>query len=160
MREVKYIELVTENCEVIRIDREHIGHFRMSNITRSIARRASNSISESLSTEEIFLQVSSKANTTDANVCTWEGNDTLPFDRLQKHHDIVAIDVIFQDGSNEYIYGKWGGDSEYTNENQTVSVNENTGDLYLVISEKDNVQQHFTDLLEEDEDDTFWDLYS
>ncbi|MCM3140470.1 hypothetical protein M3573_19515 [Bacillus safensis] len=154
-REVAFIELVTENCEVIKIERQHIGRFRMANVSRSIFRSASNSISDHLEAEAVFLQISSKANVMSAYEYAWDDQQTLPFDRLRENSDIVAIDVTYKDGGSEYIYVKWDGDN-WTNDNQTVAINENTGDLFVVISEETTAEDHFEHALTEENRGTFW----
>ncbi|WP_144666760.1 hypothetical protein [Bacillus altitudinis] len=154
-REVAYIELVTENCEVIKIERQHIGRFRMENVSRSILRVACNSVSEQLTAEALFLQISEKADVMSAYEVAWDEQTTLPFDRLRENTDIVAVDVTYKDGESEYIYVKWDGD-DWTNDNQTVAINENTGDLFVVISEETTAEDHFERVLTEENRDTFW----
>lgn len=159
MKEVKSIELVLENCEMIEIKREHIGSFNLSNIRRSISRIAANSICDSLSAEDAFIQISSKANTINSYSFTWDDNKILPFDRLTQHKDITAIEIHYEDGSNEYIYVNWGGKSDYTNLYQTSKINQHTGDLYIAISEKYKVDDYFAEEIEK-ENSYVWDLYS
>ncbi|PJI12358.1 hypothetical protein CTV96_09425 [Bacillus altitudinis] len=154
-REVVYIELVTENCEVIRLDRQHIGRFHMKDVSRSILRRASNSVSGLTTAEEMFLQISAKANVISAYEDTWDDQTTLPFDRILENTDICAVEITYEDGSSEYILVKWGED-DWTNEYQTVSINENTGDLYIVISGETTAEEHFEYLLQEENADVFW----
>lgn len=74
-----------------------------------------------------------------------------------EYADITALNIKYQDGSREYILVKWGGDSDDTNEYQSVAINEKTGDLYIVISENENVESYFKEYLQ-DEDNQFWEL--
>jgi hypothetical protein len=157
MKEIKFIELVLENCEIIKIDKQHIGIFRIENIKRSISRVAMNSISDHKSAEEVFIQISSKANNYNSYVTTWSGNETLPFTRLIKYKDITAISIHYEDDDEEYIYVPWGGESDYKNEYQSCKINEHTGDLYIIISEKENVENYFKECLEDE--DTYWESY-
>lgn len=159
MTQIKSVQLALENCETIEIGKEDIGKFYVSDIKRSISRRAVNSISDSLSAEEVCIQISSKANCHKSFISTWHDGEVKPFDRLMKHDDITALCINYQDGKSEHIYVNWGGDSEYNNDYQSIAVNENTGDLYLVISKKKNVGDYFKeDLIEEE---TYvWELYS
>ncbi len=158
MKQVKCIDIVLENCEVIRIMREHIGDFHVLDIKRSISRIAMNSVSGTLSAEEIFIQVSSEANETTSYLTTWSANDTKPFQRIVQSMDISAIDINYEDGSNEEVLVNWGGDSDYTNEKQTADMNEDTGDLYIAISENTTVFDYFENELEEEESN-YWSLY-
>lgn len=158
MKEVKFIELVLENCEVIRIERKHIGSFFVSNITRSISRIATNSISDSLTAEDICIQVSPKANTPSSFRTGWSDDKATPFERIIMYDDIAAINIVYQDESEEYIFVNWGGDSKRNNIYQTSMIAERIGNLYIVISEKKKVETYFVDFLEEDP--FYWDLYS
>lgn len=161
MREVSSIELVLENCEVIRVKRENIGVFRIFNVQRHITRLAVNSISESLEAQEVVLQISSKENNTEAYSHTWSTSKTAPFRRLTNVSDVAAIDVIYKDGSSSYIFVPWKDrdDNDTINSYQTSKVNKHTGDLYLVISENKIVKDYFVDYLE-DTDPWYWELYS
>lgn len=155
MKEIKSIELVLENCEVIEIGRENIGIFFVLDIKRSISRKAVNSISDSTTMEELFMQISSNANNIKSYITTWSENKK-PFERLMCHEDITAIDINYQDNTNEYISVKWGGNSDYTNIYQTSAMNQYTGDLYIVISKKETAELYFSDYLNEKESDWFW----
>lgn len=158
MKEVKSVELILENCEVIEIKREYIGIFHVSDIKKSISRDAINSISDYVTAEEVFIQISSKANNSSSYVGDLHDGEITPFDRLIRYADITALNIKYQDGSKEYIFVKWGGDSDYTNEYQSVAINEKTGDLYIAISEKENVESYFKEYLQ-DENNSFWGLY-
>lgn len=158
-REIESIELVLENLESVKIKREHIGFFEMRGITKSISRLASNSISEILTVNEVFLQICSKANNYSSYVHDWHDEKIKPFERLMRYKDIVAVEVNFKDGSSECIYVNWESDlDDYTNKNQSVAINKKTGDLYIVISEKENVLTYFDDYLKE-EKSSYWVLY-
>jgi hypothetical protein len=158
LREVKYIKLILENCEEIMLKKEHIGIIEMFNINRTISRRAMNYISDALIAENIFIQISSKANVIESYSFTWNGNNTLPFDRLTRWNDITAIDVHFEDGSSEYILVNWNEESDFANLYQTSKINQYTGDLYIAISEKYKVEDYFEKELVE-KDNSFWELY-
>lgn len=157
MNEIKSIEIVLENCEAIRIDRENLGYFNIDNIKRSISRMAMNSVSDYLSAEKIFIQISSKANNHSSFIFTCHEGEVTPFDRILKYSDITSVVVNYENETSEEIYVDWGGDSDYTNPYQSVAINEKTNDLYIVISKNDEVHEFFKDNLEEEEG--HWELY-
>ncbi|MCA1027071.1 hypothetical protein LCM23_13295 [Cytobacillus kochii] len=161
MKEIDSIEIVLENCESIKIGREDLGTFEVSDIKRSISRMAMNSISDSMSAEEIFIQISPKANVHSSFISTWHDEESgiKPFDRLTNHNDITAININYQNGSSEYIFVNWGGDSECENSFQTSETNKHNGDLFIAISEKNKAELYFSDDLE-DEDAWHWEMYS
>lgn len=158
MREVESIEFALENCEGVKIDRENIGTFYLDDIKRSISRSAMNSIGGNYTAENLVVQICSKANRLDAYTSTWSGNDRMPFERLTTHNDICGVQINYQDGSSEYLYVKWIGDSEYNNDAQSSKINPHTNDLYIVVGKDLNLEEVFGDELEED--DAFcWEMY-
>lgn len=159
MRQVKSITLVLENLEAVTFNREDIGTLHINNITRSIGRIAVNSINDTSIAEEFFIQLSSKSNKKGPHASTYSSSK-LPFDRLLQHDDITAIGVIYQNGKEEEtIYVNWGGDSDYTNINQTSVLNEKTGDLYIAISKEETADSYFKDDIQS-EDYSYWRLVS
>lgn len=136
MKEVVSIDIILENCEVIRVNREHIGYFCMSDVKKSIVRIGVNSISDFLQCDELYIEICSKVNHPDSYVSTRQDNDILPFDRILRYNDITSLDINYEDGSSECISVKWDEDSFYSNSYQTSKMNEFTGDLYIVVSDK------------------------
>lgn len=147
IKEIKSIELVLENCEVIVVEKESIGTMNLTNIHRSIRRVATNSVSDLLQAEEVFIQISSKVNHVSSYSLSL-GSGT-PFERLMQYGDITAVLINYEDGSEEYIFVDWSEGCEYNNLYQSSAVNEQTGDLYLVISPKETVESFFGSLLTE-----------
>lgn len=153
MKEIKSVTLVLENLEAVKIDRKDIGTFRLTNIKREIARLAINSISDLITSDELFMQISSDLNVSLASEELFgDGlrDNHSPLKRLWQHDDITCISLTYQDGSTEEVYTNWEDiDNGNNNKNQTSVFNEITGDLYIVISEKEDVDSYFTEELEE-----------
>lgn len=143
MKQFQFIDLVLENSEVIQIKSEHIHFFHAGEITRSISRFGTNAIHDMTSCKEIFLQLSPLSNDMSSYDFTYHNNNTLPFDRLLKHQDLVAINIKFDDDSEEYIYVSWGGESDWINAHQTCRVSQQTGDLFIVVSENKTADTYF-----------------
>lgn len=137
MRRVSRIDLVLENCEVICVPEEKIRRFHVTGISRTVERIAVNSIRENTRCEELFVELLPGANV--ATAFQTALGDVLPFDRLVRHRDICAIDVIYEDGTNEYIYVPWGGDSDYTNESQRSELTEE-GRLQITVGETEGTE--------------------
>lgn len=151
MRKIYSIELGLENCEVIEIKKEHIGIFRLEDIKRSMRGNAINGIRENLHAEEFYLQICSQANKHSSFTCTWHDGDVTPFDRMLNDKDLVSIHIHYDDGTDEYVYVNWVGDSDHTNPIQTAAVNKHTGDLYIAVSENEKVEDYFKLYLEDEE---------
>lgn len=138
MRRVERIDIVLENCEVIKIRAEDSGSCYVGEIDRTIRRVASNSISEVARSKSVIIELLDRANCSESYATTWDGNEELPFDRLTKHRDICALDIVYTDGTNDYIYVPWGGDDDYENSYQE-SVVTSEGSLRIRIEEKPEV---------------------
>ncbi len=145
MREVKFIELILENCEVVKIPPQYVGIFNVNNLHHSISRMATNAILDAVSCDSLYLQISSKL--VDPN-SMWLEKDVLPIDRLTKCRDLVGVAVNYVDGTDEMIYVPWDDDpSEYTNSYETSRLNPYTGDLFIVVSKTENVSDIFVEQL-------------
>lgn len=138
MRRVERIDIVLENCEVIEIKAEDTGTIYVGEIYRTIWRVASNSISEIVRSKSVIIELLDRANCSESYANTWSGNEELPFDRLTKHRDICALDIVYTDGTNDYIYVPWGGDDDYENSYQESAVT-SEGSLRIRIEEKSEV---------------------
>jgi len=153
MDEIKDIELVLENCEIIKIQKENLGVFMIDNIKRSIRRVAVNSVSSGLYSDKVVMQINSLANEN-----SFSSYGSVPFDRLREFNDVAAVYVNYKNGHKELIYVDWNLDSEHENSHQTSLLNEKTGDLYLVICATETAQDFFEEELTS-EDSDFWQLY-
>lgn len=158
MKEVESIKLVLINLEVVKFNREDIGILFINDVKRNIQRIASNSISEMLIAEEFYIQISSSANKSESYIEGYE-KDLKPFDRLTRYKDITALIIEYQDGEKEEVYTKWVGDSNYKNPIQSSEVGLNTGDLYVVVSERNTAKSYFKDMVYEEES-PHWGLFS
>ena len=57
MKEVKYIEIILENCDEIRVNRENLGWFDMIGLNKEIHRITSNAIVETKSVSGILIHL-------------------------------------------------------------------------------------------------------
>jgi hypothetical protein len=165
--QIKKIELVLENCEVFTFNRDEIGHFAMEGITRTIARRASNSIGDSLICAHLSLSLHRKANTENADVTKFsEGLDLeewagTPFERIRSSQDLVAVAVTYEDGTEEEIYVDWDLTQHNQNPYQTNVVN-HFGDLFITVSKDQSFDDVFDvkEINDPSKMDLFWTLMS
>lgn len=136
MRNVSRIDIVMENCEVLGLPAASVGAMSVRGIERTIGRIAVNAITEMVRCGEFSIELLPNANVTERYLDGWgaRSDGDLPFKRLQAHNDICAIDVIYYDGTNEYIYVPWGGDDDYTNEYQRSEMTQD-GRLRITIEE-------------------------
>lgn len=143
MQQVKCLELIFDNAESMLFHKEYIGVFKLTDLNRTISRKSFDSINESFKADTMFLQLSSESNNIDSYITHY--NKNLPFDRLQ-HNDLRELVVHYEDGSLENILFEW---EDLVNERQFVQLNDNTGDIFISIS--DEPWEFFYDLTNEKE---------
>ncbi|PAV30331.1 hypothetical protein CIL05_07625 [Virgibacillus profundi] len=147
MKQIQTIEINLENLETIIIHRQHVGYFELNNITRNLRRKTLKDVSENFIVLEVFMQISSEANTMDSYV---EDDYSLkPFERIVSHSDITYFVINYDDGSQEELHLHWHGKNDSANDAQSSVINEATGDLYLAISQTEPVQTYFKEEIED-----------
>lgn len=154
-QKLKFIDLVLENCEIIRVNVEYIEAFSIDNIAKSIHFTNEYGTHNSFKAEEFLIKISSTFNTHSGYATNWNEGKTrlLPFSRLMDCNDITAISLYFydsgkndemhfEDGSEEYIYMNWCGDDDYNNPYQTSTINGYDGGLFIMISPTDTAKEY------------------
>lgn len=146
-KQVKYIDLVFENCEWVRFT-EGVGHFHLGKFETSVDRVAMNSIRKHTLVKEVAMQISKDAKyERDKNF----SDDTPIFERIIKWNDITHIDIGYVDGSEESYYVDYEepeGEEDMLgapNINQK-SVISDGGNLYIVIHKEKDIKDCFNNL--------------
>lgn len=103
-KQVEFIELILENCEVIRFEKNELADFEVNNITRGITRLACNSICDTAECESIFITLPPAANHRYPS-CGADAPST--FSRLLCYPDVTRIDIHYADSSHEEILFPW-----------------------------------------------------
>ncbi|MCB5366972.1 hypothetical protein LIP24_10010, partial [Collinsella aerofaciens] len=116
-------------------------------------KKPTNTGEEILIAEEFYLVARSRANTQENVYLTSESininrdkdrdtnKDVLPFDRIKTGNDLYAIQEHYSDGSSVHAY-VWDGEGTH-NPLQTTYINQETGELFLVISKENNAYDFF-----------------
>ena len=143
MNNVKSIDIVLENCEVYTFPKEDIGYFEISDIREKIFRCACNAISKYKTAYcvniEIFDTNRLQEDCIDSNVVA----DV--FARIANHNDITQIHIHYEDDTEEqYLvdYNELNEALGAPNKNQKSYISD-LGNLYLVISEKEKLEDVF-----------------
>lgn len=165
---IKYIEFIFENCDSIRIEGKYIGDFLVDNLTTSIKRIACNSIEKMDVANTVAIEIHKDANKERypfgrSNI---EYFKEMTFDRLKSYEDITSIQFELEEDyvkegqspRREYYdyYVSWTGDNEYVNEAQKTYLSK-SGNLYVVIADKKNIEDFFC--LEDIEDEEYVDFH-
>ncbi len=143
MSEVKYIELVFENCEEVRIDRKDIGCFWCTDVCSTIARYACNSIDKKQFCKELYIEISPDANKQFVSFGKETGRTI--FQRIQEWNDITHIAVYYEDGTDDYIALEWGDNNDFTNTYQSSVIGE-FGSLHVLVSQYKKVEEVANDV--------------
>lgn len=144
MRLIKEVEIVFENCEVAILPIEVIGSFHIMGIHDEIHRIACNAIGIQTIAYEVAFELFQEADT--INKC--EDNSlsvSKPIERIQKNNDIVALNIIYDDGNEQYIYVDYSDNDKYAgeeNKNQKTHISSD-GVLYVVISNNKGIYDFF-----------------
>jgi hypothetical protein len=126
---IRQIDFVLENCEIISIDGQYIGDLNIENITTTIARIARNSIKEMDICEHFSISLNHAANILIESKLDGKIN---VFNRLFGWYDITEIDILWDDDTTSIIYVPWSREYDCENMYQTSDVN-GDGDLFIVI---------------------------
>lgn len=160
--DIKEVEFVLENCEVITIPGKYIGELDINNIRTTFGRIACNAFSKRTCSDSIYIEIHKDANV-DYLPFGVENLKTKIFDRLAGGNDITHIkySLINDDGeilAQEDITPTWTGESDYENEAQKSYVSK-LGHLYIVIDKDNDVDSIFgDDINDEDYMDFHFDM--
>ena len=105
-KRIKTIDIVFENCEVYSLTPKMIDMCVVNDIRRNIGvnvfQYEDGEVYESVSCKEMLLSINRKGLTT---IGGWD-DKTLLEDRIE-NKDITHLDIIYEDGSNDYISVPW-----------------------------------------------------
>lgn len=149
---IAYIDLILENCEVIRVPRQYIGEFLLDDIKIKISRVACNSIKKSFIAKDFIMSIHA-----DFNERYEHGIDT--FSRLSCN-DITEVVIGYLWGEEEsyfvdYDEGENEGVLGAANINQSTVVK--YGDLYIRVNADKKEYAQFPE--DKETRDFIWDMY-
>ena len=144
MWSVKKIELIFENCEVAVIDGKHVGYLLADDISEYYSVRGCNAFGHTRTCHTFRLEIHRDAD----GKLAYGFDDTSLFERISRYDDITSVEIYTDDGKID-LYVDWEGD-DYHNDNQSSCIAD-SGHLYLVISEKESVEDFFEEVLEDKE---------
>lgn len=117
---IKYIDLVLENCDVVRLEPKDVNRFHISGITEGI---------------DYYGIYKGTSNISRTHHCTYFGilinkpkeipqvgfsypDNTDAYEMITAYSDITAIDIIYENDANEYIYVDFNEYNDNYNINQ------------------------------------------
>ena len=131
------VDLVFENCEAACIPVEEIHSLQLDKYKKYTTWSETNGYSEYTSVKNMRILFKDLERIVYAS---WNNYpDKFVIDRLS-YPDITHIDLIFEDGLNEYLGTAWGGSSWYWNAFQVLGKNR-YGEFYLELEEGWNIKK-------------------
>lgn len=138
---IKYIDLVLENCDVVRLDPEDVIRLSIDGITESI---------------DYYGIYKGDSNVSRTHHCTYFGilidnpreinqigfaypDNTNAYEMITEYPDITAIDITYEDGSNEMIYVDFNEYNDNYNINQKNEYHNNM--LKVTITESNSIEE-------------------
>ena len=134
-KEIKNVNIIFENLEIIVIPIDYIGSIVIRKITNNFV-YATNSLKYKVA-EYFRMTISDKFNMTIVDENYGERNS---FKRIIDYNDIVAIEIEYDDKSTDTIYVDWCELDEYSNLNQATEILED-GSLLLTVTDDNNEEE-------------------
>ena len=134
-KEIKNVNIVFENLEIIVVPIDYIGSIVIRKITNNFV-YATNSLKYKVA-EYFRMTISDKFNMTIVDENYGERNS---FKRIMEYNDIVAIEIEYDDKSTDTIYMDWCELDEYSNLNQATEILED-GSLLLTVTDDNNEEE-------------------
>lgn len=138
---IKYIDLVLENCDVVRLEPKDVNRFHIKGITEGI---------------DYYDTYKGDSHISRTRQCTYFGilidkpkeilqvgfsypDNTNAYEMITAYSDITAIDIIYEDGTNEYIYVDFNEYNDNYNINQKNEYYNNM--LEVTITESNSIEE-------------------
>lgn len=136
-RVITHIDLVLENCEVIRVKSNYVKGLKVSKITDSMRLYHTPLLHVRQECSMFKIILNKDANTIASYITAWSPC-VLPFDRIMERKDMTAFYLCFQneDYDDIKICVPWKDNLCATNEYQTSELTA-SGDLIISITDTD-----------------------
>ncbi|AAO47448.1 hypothetical protein QCF18_09985 [Staphylococcus aureus] len=117
---IKYIDLVLENCDVVRLEPKDVSRFHISGITEGIdyygTYKGTSSISRTRHCTYFGILIDKPMEIPQVGFAY--PDNTNAYEMITAYSDITAIDIIYENDANEYIYVDFNEYNDNYNINQ------------------------------------------
>ena len=132
-KNIKKIEFVLENLEIVTFKPEELGELHRGKITECVNRVACNSIAKSKVADDIAIEIFKKAQFQKSPMEGIKKKDY--FKRIIKFPDITHINLIYSDDTEDYLSVIWEEDEKNDDINLLQkSMLSDLGNLYIIIT--------------------------
>ncbi len=150
MATIKYIEFGFENCETIFIHTKHIEYLSIQDIKQNISIVRKQQQSNHTTCKRFAVKLESDGNTyaynEKKNRMIFDENQS-PFERMDRHRDIVDITLHYDNKTSRTIHMPWKGD-DHNDENHhwQSSTLRDDGSICILVSKKGNIETYFRNI--------------
>ncbi|QDJ97505.1 hypothetical protein PALS1_071 [Staphylococcus phage PALS_1] len=138
---IKYIDLVLENCGVVRLEPKDVSRFHINGITEGIdyygTYKGDSHISRTRHCTYFSILINKPKEIPQVGIgYTFETN---AYEMITAYSDITAIDIIYENDTNEYIYVDFNEYNDNYNINQKNKYYNNM--LEVTITESNSIEE-------------------
>lgn len=139
-KNVKRLELVRENCDIISVDAIDIARIYLNDISSDVYVDAGGAYAKVQYADTIYIKFKPSANKDHYELECIDLEQ--PIFELLNLNDIAGLDMFFDDGTSEYIQIQWLDDDAGVNHYQQNYMDDD-GNLYIGIGEYADVKSFF-----------------
>lgn len=135
---VKNITFIFENTDYFSFDKQYIGAFIIDDITTSICHLGIDCIVKEQTAHKVMLELFSEGDEYYDEFGLGNKSDYTKFERLQQYSDIVAIEILYESGTTDYLlvdYDPNNEEADWTDNMLQETLLTKPGNLYIAIGE-------------------------
>ena len=141
IKDVKSIEIIRENCDVISVGAADIERIYFNEIKADAFTDATGKWVKAQWAETIYIKLKPSANKDHYELECIDLERAI-FDLLNEFSDIAGIEIHFSDNTSEYIQTQWSAENTEINLYQHSYIDEDRN-LYIGIGEYANLKEFF-----------------
>ncbi len=134
---IKYIDLVLENCDVVRLEPKDVKRFHVDGITEGIDYYGTSHISRTRRCTYFGILIDNPKEIPQVGFSY--PDNTNAYEMIIAYSDITAIDIIYDDDTNEYTYVDFNEHNDFYNINQKNEYYNNM--LEVTITESNSIEE-------------------
>lgn len=134
---IKYIDLVLENCDVVRLEPKDVKRFHVDGITEGIDYYGTSHISRTRRCTYFGILIDKPKEIPQVGFSY--SDNTNAYEMITAYSDITAIDIIYDDDTNEYTYVDFNEYNDFYNTNQKNEYYNNM--LEVTITESNSIEE-------------------
>lgn len=146
---LEYIDLVLENCDVVRLEPNQVNNFHIEEVTETMSfyGESSDGVQHKSNLKRckyfsIEIINSREILQTSFSDMDFDLDRSSVYEMITNYSDITAVDLIYKDGTNDYIYVDFNEFNDNYNINQKEV--EYGSILRVTVTEKNSVRENLS----------------